>query len=184
MPIGGEFASSYSNDYFLKEHLDMTLLLLKQSHQTFIGPKIIIDEGNGEKYEQPMNEILKVLGHRLYVDNATIERQKSGELNVSLNLRNDGTAPIYTDTQLEIYIYDNNGNMISKAVATNFNPGTILPDNGAQNVNVQIDTSNLENNTTYNLCVALEDRNTNNPIIELAMQKYKDKVYKIGQFNW
>ena len=184
MPIGGEFASSYSNDYFLKDHLDMTLLLLKQSHQTFIGPKIIIDEDNGEKYEQPMNEILKALGHRLYVDNATIERQKSGELNVSLNLKNDGTAPIYTDTQLAIYIYDNNGNMISKAVATNFNPGTILPDNGAQNVNVQIDTSNLKNSETYNLCIALEDRNTNSPIIELAMEKYKDKVYKIGQFNW
>ena len=74
--------------------------------------------------------------------------------------------------------------MISKSVATNFNPGTILPDNVAQNVNLQLDTSNLESNTTYNLCIALEDRNTNNPIIELAMQKYKDKVYKIGQFNW
>lgn len=184
MPIGGEFASSYSNAYFLKDHLDMTIFLLKQSHQSFIGPKVIIDEEDGANYKKQMDEILKVLGHRLYVERATIKRQNSNKLNVSLNLKNDGTASIYTDTQLALYIYDNNGNMISKAVATNFNPGTILPDNGAQNVNVQIDTSNLESNTTYNLCIALEDRNTNNPIIELAMQKYKDKVYKIGQFNW
>ena len=183
MPIGGEFASSYSNDYFLKDHLDMTLLLLKQSHQSFIGPKIIIDEGDNEKYKQQMNEILKILGHRLYVETATIERQKSGRLNVSLNVKNDGTAPIYNETQLAIYIFDENGNMISRTVATDFNPESILPEE-AQNVNLQIDTNNLENNTTYSLCIALEDKNSNTPTIELAMEKYKDKIYKIGEFNW
>ena len=184
MPIGGEFASSYSNNYFLKDHLDMTLLLLKQSHQSFIGPKIIIDEGDGGNYTQQMDEILKVLGHRLYVENATIERLDSGKLNVSVNIKNDGIAPMYTDAQLAIYIYDGNGNMVSRTVATGFNPETVLPEESSKNVNLQMDTNSLKDNTTYNLCIGLEDKNSNTPIIELAMEKYKDKVYKIGQFNW
>ena len=183
MPIGGEFASSYSNDYFLKDHLDITLLLLKQSHQSFIGPKIIIDEVEEGKYKRQMNEILKTLGHRLYIETATIERQNAEKLNISLNMKNDGIAPIYTDTQLAIYIYDENGEMVSKVVAVDFSPQSILPEE-TKNINLQIDMDDLENNKRYSLCVGLEDKNTNTPIIELAMEKYKDKVYKIGEFNW
>ena len=184
MPIGGEFASSYSNQYFLTEHLDITLLLLKQSHQSFIGPKIIIDEEEEGKYKEQMKEILKILGHRLFIETATIERQDGEKLNVSLNMKNDGIAPIYTDTQLAIYIYDENGSVVSKTVSTDFNPQNVLPEEESKNINLQMDTSELQENKKYTLCVGLEDKNTNTPMIELAMEKYKDKVYKIGEFNW
>ena len=184
MPIGGEFASSYGNDYFLKDHLDITLLLLKQSHQSFIGPKIIIDEVQDGKYRTQMDEILKTLGHRLFIETATIERQDEEKLNVSLNMKNDGIAPIYTDTQLAIYIYDENGSVVSKTVSTDFNPQNVLPEEESKNINLQMDTSELQENKKYTLCVGLEDKNTNTPMIELAMGKYKDKVYKIGEFNW
>lgn len=184
MPIGGEFASSYSNQYFLTEHLDITLLLLKQSHQSFIGPKIIIDEEEEGKYKEQMKEILKILGHRLFIETATIERQDGEKLNVSLNMKNDGIAPIYTDTQLAIYIYDENGSVVSKTASTDFNPQNVLPEEESKNINLQMDTSELQENKKYTLCVGLEDKNTNTPMIELAMEKYKDKVYKIGEFNW
>lgn len=183
MPIGGEFASSYSNDYFLKDHLDITLLLLKQSHQSFIGPKIIVDEVEEGKYKSQMEDILKILGHRLYIKTATIERQNEEKLNISLNMKNDGIAPIYTDTQLAVYIYDENGDMVSKAVSTDFNPQSVLPEE-EKNINLQIDTTPLNNHKRYHLCVGLEDKNTGNPIIELAMETYKNKVYQIGEFNW
>ena len=184
MPIGGEFASSHSNDYFLKDYLDITLLLLKQSHQSFIGPKIIIDEVEKSNYKTQMDEILKILGHRLYIENATIERKNGETIEASINIKNDGIAPIYTDTQLAIYIYDENGEMVSRTILTEFNPQNVLPEEEAKRINFQIDTTNLENNKRYSLCVGLEDKNTNIPIIELAMEQYKDKVYKIGEFSW
>src|SRR5699024_7015246 len=97
---------------------------------------------------------------------ATIERQNAEKLNISLNMKNDGIAPIYTDTQLAIYIYDENGEMVSKVVAVDFSPQSILPEE-TKNINLQIDMDDLENNKRYSLCVGLEDKNTNTPIIEL-----------------
>ena len=144
------------------------------------GYKIKIEEG---KYKSQMEDILKILGHRLYIKTATIERQNEEKLNISLNMKNDGIAPIYTDTQLAVYIYDENGDMVSKAVSTDFNPQSVLPEE-EKNINLQIDTTPLNNHKRYHLCVGLEDKNTGNPIIELAMETYKNKVYQIGEFNW
>lgn len=182
MPIGGEFASSYSNEHFLKDNLDITLYLLKQSHQSFIGPKVIIDEGDEEDYKTQINEVLKILGHRLYLETARIQKNND-TLDISLNINNDGIAPIYTDTQLAIYIYDENDNIVSKNIASNFNPSTVLPKE-EQNVKLQLDTTALEEDKTYKLCIGLEDKESGMPIIELAMEEYKDKVYKIGEFEW
>lgn len=184
MPIGGEFASSYSNSYFLKDHFDITLLLIKQSHQSFIGPKIILDENDGDEYKKEMDEILKILGHRLYIEQAVVRRKDDNNLNVSLSIKNDGIAPMYTKAKIALYIYDENENLVSKSVNNDFNPQTVLPDGDVKNIDLQLDTTNLEDGQKYTLCVGFEDENTSEPIIEMAMEKYKDKVYKIGVVKW
>ena len=148
------------------------------------GHKVLVKLQKKLKGNCYKGQILKILGHRLFIETATIERQDGEKLNVSLNMKNDGIAPIYTDTQLAIYIYDENGSVVSKTVSTDFNPQNVLPEEESKNINLQMDTSELQENKKYTLCVGLEDKNTNTPMIELAMEKYKDKVYKIGEFNW
>lgn len=182
LPIGGEFASSYDNSYFLKEHLDITLLLLKKSHQSFIGPKIIIDEKNSEDYSKAMNEILKILGHRIYAQEVEIEQINGQKLKITANITNSGIAPIYEETQLAFSVYDISGNLITKAVSTDFDARTVLPDE-VEITESYIDTSNFEKGQYY-LCMSLEDKETGEPIVELPMDSYKDNIYKIGQFSW
>ena len=181
-PIGGEFASSYSNSYFLKGHLDVTLLLLKKSHQSFIGPRIIIDEKNTEDYSKEMNQILKTLGHRIYAKKVTIKQVKQQELEISADITNSGIAPIYEDTQLALSVYDMNGNLITKSISSDFDARTILPEE-VKNANVTIDTSALQEQNYY-LCMSFEDKETGKPTVELPMEQFKDRVYKIGQFGW
>ena len=93
-------------------------------------------------------------------------------------------AKVVTISGPDGYIYDENGSVVSKTVSTDFNPQNVLPEEESKNINLQMDTSELQENKKYTLCVGLEDKNTNTPMIELAMEKYKDKVYKIGEFNW
>lgn len=181
-PIGGEFASSYNNSYFMKEHLDITLLLLQKSHQSFIGPKIIIDENNIEDYSKAMKEILKVLGHRIYAQKVEIEQSNEEKLKITANITNSGIAPIYEETQLAFLIYDINGNLITKSVSTDFDARNIMPKE-VKKTELDIDASNLEEGQYY-LCISLEEIKTGEPTVELPMEEFKDKIYKIGQFTW
>ena len=181
-PIGGEFASSYSNDYFLKDNLDITLLLLEQSHQSFIGPKIIIDEKNNTDYSKAMNQVLKTIGYRLLAKSVTINQVEQEKLDVSIDITNYGIAPIYKKTQLVLSVYDADGNFITKSTNTEFDATTILPKE-TKSAYMTIDTTKLQEKK-YCLCISFEDKKTGNPIIELPMEKYKEKIYKIGEFSW
>lgn len=182
LPIGGEFASSFDNAYFLKEHLDMTMLLIKQSHQSFLGPKIIIDEANSSELSKQMDEILKILGHRIYAKKVIIKQGKQEELNVSINLTNSGIAPIYEETKLVLYVYDTSGNLITTSEVADFDARTILPQE-EKNVEMNIDTSSFEKKDYY-LCMSLNNINLDKPSVELPMKQYKDKIYEIGKFSW
>lgn len=181
-PIGGEFASSHSNSYFLKEHLDITLLLLEQSHQSFIGPKIILDEENNKEYSKAMNQILKIIGYRLYAKEVVIKQTEQEKLEVSVDVTNSGIAPIYQQTQLALSVYDMNGQLITKSIDSDFDATTILPKE-VKKANVTIETSALQEKNYY-LCMSFEDKETGEPIIELPMEKYQNKIYKIAQFSW
>lgn len=185
LPIGGEFASSYSNEYFISNHLDITLLLLKKSHQSFIGPKIIFDENNSKSYSKQKEEILKALGHRLYVKKAIIEKENKDILNVSLDMGNSGNAPIYTDVNLALYLCDESGKIINKVVDSDFDLKSILPDT-VKTTSLNINTDLLVEKQKYNLCIGLVNENDGEPGIEMAMEKYRDmeNIYKIGEFNW
>ena len=129
-----------------------------------------------------MDEILKILGYRLYAEKVTITQTSQKNLNVSLNITNSGIAPIYEETQLALSVYDMDGNLITKSVSSDFDARAILP-NEVQKTNITIDASSLQKQNYY-LCMSLEDKDSGEPSVELPMEKYKEKVYKIGQFSW
>lgn len=180
-PIGGEFASSYDSNYILNDNFENTIGMLKNSHQTFIGPKIIVDE-DSQDYSEQVNEILKNLGHRLYVK--TMKISNDDNIQVDLTIANVGVAPIYTDVKTVVYLYDETGNVVSSSDITDQIAINSIIDTQENNIQFELDKTNLNSDAVYTLCIALLDKDNNEPIIELAMEKeYSDKVYEIGKFK-
>lgn len=104
-PVGGEFASSHSDRYFLSAELASTLELLRISHQSFIGPKIIVNESEDD-FTAASNAILKTLGYRYRVAEATVDQTSVDRIAFRLVWRNDGAAPVYEDAQLHLLLVE------------------------------------------------------------------------------
>ena len=129
-----------------------------------------------------MNQVLKTIGYRLLAKSVTINQVEQEKLDVSIDITNYGIAPIYKKTQLVLSVYDADGNFITKSTNTEFDATTILPKE-TKSAYMTIDTTKLQEKK-YCLCISFEDKKTGNPIIELPMEKYKEKIYKIGEFSW
>ena len=107
-PIGGEFASSHPDRYFLSAELSSTLDLLRMSHQSFIGPKIIVNETE-EDFSAASEAILKTLGYRYRVSEVTVDQTDAEKIRLRLTWCNDGSAPVYEDATLHLCIQDSSG---------------------------------------------------------------------------
>lgn len=180
-PIGGEFTSSLSDDFMLKENLNNTIEQLKKSHQSFIGPKVITDMYLYKNYENSLNEILKILGHRLYVSNMNLNSINDNKVNISLTINNDGIAPIYTNVNVVLHIYDKNNEIYTKNISEYVDINSI--------VDSKISEFEINNifvkDKKYKIGISLDDPMSNKPIIEMAMNNnISDKVYFIGEFIW
>lgn len=179
-PIGGEFTSSLSDDFMLKTNLNNTLEQLKKSHQSFIGPKVIYNMNLYSQYESSLNQILKILGHRLYVSKLELKEDDS-VINVSMNINNDGIAPIYTDVDVIVHIYDEHNEILAMNINEYIDINSITSMDTAEFTINNI----FEKDKTYKIGISLDDPVSNKPMIELAMEnEISDKVYEIGTFIW
>lgn len=97
-PSGGEFASSLSMRQMLETSLPRTLELVRKSHMTFIGPKTA-----DARYSDGYDAVLGALGYRIRVESAQFE-QIQDEVQLTLKLTNDGSAPFYWDWDVNIYV--------------------------------------------------------------------------------
>lgn len=104
-PVGGEFTSAISMEEMLGNALAETLGLISASHMTFLGPKCPI---LGEDGAEGADEVLKTLGYRYWVKKLTLRETQEG-LKISLVFRNDGTAPMYYDWPVMLYVTDDTG---------------------------------------------------------------------------
>jgi hypothetical protein len=103
-PVGGEFTSSISMRHLLGLRLSKTLKMVRDSHMTFIGPKIPDPDEDGD-ITRAAQKVLKNLGYRYRVSELTMSTQySSDETMLSLTITNDGTAPIYFDHRMCMYI--------------------------------------------------------------------------------
>lgn len=161
-PIGGELTSSVSMDYLLKYHVDETISLVRQSHMSFIGPKM-----PEKDYGSGVGKLLSNIGYRFRIKKANIGTTFNGKnFRVFLSWTNDGTAPMYWDWDTWIYILDENNNIISKS------PVEIDLRTLTAGREVRTYTAlNLSNVTAkkYKLCVGITDPSTGNPAVKLGM---------------
>lgn len=105
-PAGGEFTSATDMQTLLSTQLPRTLALIRQSHMSFLGPKIA-----NPAYRAGYQAVLKELGYRLRVTTATLSAGENGST-LTLTLRNEGNAPFYWDWSVNLYVEDVDGNTL------------------------------------------------------------------------
>ena len=93
-PVGGEFASTNSDSYYLHDHLTETLELLRASHQTFIGPKIIVNETSID-YSSASRAILTTIGYRYSISGVRVDATSEESILVTPEVINQGIASTY-----------------------------------------------------------------------------------------
>lgn len=107
-PAGGELTSSLSMEHLCGEGLEETIELLSRSHTTFIGPKVPVsssDKYNAEIYKNAASELIRAVGYRLGVTRMEIKRSDDGEKYlIRLRWENAGTAPLYFDLPVKLYL--------------------------------------------------------------------------------
>lgn len=157
-----------------------TLEQLKKSHQSFIGPKLIYNMNLYKEYEKSFNEILKILGHRLYVSKLEI-KENEGIVNFDITINNNGIAPIYTDVDVILHIYDENNEILTKNINKYVDINSVISSSSSS-----FEVKNVfERGSKYTVGISLDDTVSNKPLIEMAMNdEISDKIYKIGTFIW
>ncbi len=180
-PIGGEFASSHENDFFLNQELSTTLEILKNSHQSFIGPKIIIDESD-VNYDNAVSQILTSIGYRYYVSSVKIDLSKTETMNVTCTFNNCGIAPIYKHYDVVFSLCDEDGSVVATFDDNELELQEVLPDE-EKSVSFTADISDLDDDVKYTLCVAVENKD-GEAYIPLALAKeISPLVYELATFG-
>lgn len=179
-PIGGEFASTHEDSHFLVTDYDLTLESIIDSHQSFIGPKIIIDESETD-YSRAMNEILKTIGYRYYVANVAVDFNDKESFTISCTMGNDGIAPIYQQYYVELSIIDDDGNEIWISDNIDTDLRELLP-NEQMTFTCKVDREDFDDDTIYHLIISIVD-SSNHAIVPLAnTTEVDEKRYQIASF--
>ena len=168
-PVGGEFTSSLSMEELLDTNLSQTVQLIRESHTTFLGPNAA-----NSKYLQGYETVLKNMGYRLQIAEATLSRNLSGT-KLQLTWRNDGVAPFYKDWPVWVYITDEDGNTLEKR-QVEITLSSILPGETMQ-TDTLLDTGKLLKlaGKKYHISIGVEDPMTGTCNMRFAMQcEYKD----------
>lgn len=114
-PVGGEFTSSLSMEEMLVDKWEQTAELLRESHMTFIGPKCPIANREQVEFAKETEEVRKLIGYRYGVSEAKLSYDFFGEgAKLHIYMQNNGTAPMYFDWPVCVYVYDENGAVVER----------------------------------------------------------------------
>lgn len=182
-PIGGEQAPTVKNAEMYASELASTLLLLKQSHTTFIGPGGPYDVPLDSPLQAGIDEVLSVIGYRLYisrVETPTVVRFHHS-IKVKIEFSNSGIAPFYYPWKVYLYLFDEEGNIAKKDLLP-IDVRRILPGQ-TFSISYLLPSKNLDNGT-YTIGIAIIDPLTNAPGIRLANNNERtDLIQQIGSFQ-
>lgn len=174
-PCGGEFNSSMPMEEMLGTNLTQTVKLIRQTHTTFLGPKIA-----EEKYTKGYETVLKNMGYRLWISKAALTWKSRGT-NLKLTWENDGVAPFYQNWPVWVYVENQDGKVIEKE-RIEFSLSSVLPKKIVKTQTL-LKTKGLSAlaGKKYKLSIGIEDPMTGKPSIRLAMKS----TYKKGKtFLW
>lgn len=183
-PIGGEQAPSISDQVFYRENLKQTLDLLRKSHASFIGPNGPYRLEHGGIFQNGIDQILSVLGYRIYVKQIQMPRWVilKRKIHIQLSFANDGIAPIYYNWPINLYLLDEYGEVITIS-QIDMDIRKVMPGESYR-VSTNVPLTGFKSGS-YSLGIAVVDPQTQQPAVQLAMEKNRaDMIYEIGVFEF
>jgi hypothetical protein len=182
-PIGGEQTNSLPLEDLYGSLLDSTLRLVEQSHMTFIGPNSPNAIEPGEELQDGINQVLKRLGYRIYIQQVQMPRRLFRERQIHLTLRfiNYGAAPMYYNWPVQLVLFDDDGAVL-KTYRPKMDLRQILP-GAPYRISFTMPLGRMEEGI-YTLGFAILDPHTGQPAVQLAMPNPRgDLIQEIGQFE-
>lgn len=172
-PVGGEFTSGIPMEELLETQLPRTLLLLRRSHTSFLGPKIAEDT-----YREGYETVLGTLGYKLRIEEARVV-DLFGRSTVILSWTNAGTAPLYWDLPVTLYVEDADGKLVA-SVPVDLRLSELLPDTRMTTRTPMEQVGNLTKmlkSGSYRLLIGIADPMTGKDCVRLDM----DAPYEDGR---
>lgn len=180
LPIGGEFASTHDNSYFMRDEFNLTIEGISASHQSFIGPKVIVDESD-DNYGYQMEEILKLIGYRYRIDNVTVDFGNTESFEITCSMTNDGIAPIYSSYSIQLEILDDDGGIVWTTDDVDLDLRNVLPGEN-QSFSVQVDKDEFDDDMKYTFVVSVIDSRGIATIPLALADEMGANVYRIAEF--
>lgn len=108
-PVGGELTSVYPMEELLGNRLGETLRLVERTHMTFLGPMC---PAGALRQSEGALAVRERLGYRFYIrELRTRFSFRENRLNVYLTWENTGSAPVYWNWPVTMYVYDKDGKL-------------------------------------------------------------------------
>lgn len=180
-PIGGEFASSYKDSFYLHDNLSVTLEMLRKSHQSFIGPKIIVNETSVD-YSSASRAILTTIGYRYYISGAEIDTSAEDEFMITVHAGNDGAAPIYGRYTVRVSLWDDEDSVVWSAELPEIRLDQLLPGE-IQNAVATGSRDELDDDMVYTLTAAILNERGETAIPMALQHDRGNHEYELGRFR-
>lgn len=177
-PVGGEFTSSLPMWYLCGPNLKTTLSLLETSHTSFLGPLCpVSNEYEGLLYRYAVPRILNTLGYRIGITQMTLSLESRL---LTLRWENHGSAPIYFETPVKLYLVDARG-IPRQLTDVGIDLTALLPGEPAQSLTQLPDGISYAGKT---LAVGLLDPMTGKPSVSLAsdQKQIAPRLFALCQF--
>ncbi|MEX2784129.1 DUF4832 domain-containing protein [Streptococcus sp. H49] len=170
-PIGGEFTSSNTMKTMLVKNLEQTVRLIRESHTTFLGPKIAQNVSDNKK---GYNTVLKNMGYRLWLSAADL-KESGSSTKLTMTWKNSGVAPFYRDWQAYVYVQDLTGRVVEKAELP-LELTSLLPDT-EQTVSVDLTTKDVVDATKnqYRISIGIVDPMTGKDTVYFAVKGQEEQ---------
>lgn len=180
-PIGGEFASTQNDSFYLHDNLSITLEMLRNSHQSFIGPKIIINE-TSDDYASASKAILSTIGYRYYVSSVDVDASSEEMINVKLTMENLGVAPTYGHYMVRVTLWDDEGSAVWTSELSKIQLEKLLPD-GTQEDEATISREELDDDILYTLTASIINERGESKAPMALTTEQSTYEYVVAQFR-
>lgn len=161
-PVGGEFTSSLEMEEMLVSELSRTVELLRDSHTTFLGPKIA-----EETFPEGYDAVLQNMGYRIWVSDMNLSARLTGGIQVDLTWQNSGVAPLYAAWPVYLQVLDRDGNL-QEQVRVELSLDQLLPDAPMQITTTVHTIQRWKDLDQYTLQLVIVDPMTGNASVHFA----------------
>lgn len=180
-PVAGEYASMAEDSFYLHDNLSVTLELLRKSHQSIIGPKIIVDESDMD-FTAASESVLKTIGYRYTATGAVIDVAEEETVRVSVTLTNLGCAPVYDPCTVTLMVYDQEEELMWTQTMADADLRKLLPGT-EMTVSAAIPRDGLDDDETYKLCIAIDDESGERFLPMALALEVAPLEYQLAQFS-